>query len=114
MRRHFIQQIIDADQAAGLHEGRFTRGFHLSPTLPAHRACQGDLREFWFGFRVRGTVNLRFDDTNPVKEDTEYVDAIRRDIAWRVLNGTEASTTPVITSRAAWLRQGRGWQGLRG
>ena len=57
-------------------------GFRQNPMAIAHWARQGDLCEFWVGRGVWGHGQSRFDDTNPVKEDTEYVDAIRKDIAW--------------------------------
>ena len=50
--------------------------------LPAHRPRQVDLRELRAGPGIRGVCHLRFDDTNPAKEDREYIDSIQRDVKW--------------------------------
>ena len=61
----------------------FTRGFRRSPTVFLHIGhAKAICVNFGLAAEYGGQVNLRFDDTNPVKEDTAYVNAIREDIAW--------------------------------
>ena len=82
-RRHFIQQIIDADRQAGLHDGRVHTRFPPEPNGFLHIGhAKAVCVNFGLAEEYGGKVNLRFDDTNPVKEDTKYVDAIREDIQW--------------------------------
>ncbi|MEY3009929.1 MAG: hypothetical protein RLZZ314_571 [Bacteroidota bacterium] len=82
-RRHFIQQIIDADLQEGLHGGRVHTRFPPEPNGYLHIGhAKAICVNFGLAMEFGGKVNLRFDDTNPVKEDTAYVDAIRADIAW--------------------------------
>ena len=80
--RHFIQQAIDADLASGRFEKVQTR-FPPEPNGYLHIGhAKSICLNFGLANEFDGTCNLRFDDTNPTKEETEYVDAIKKDITW--------------------------------
>src|SRR5437762_8467774 len=86
----FIRAIIEEDLAAGRHGGRVATRFPPEPNGYLHI---GHAKSICLNFGVaeerRGTCNLRFDDTNPTKEDLEYVDAIKADVAWLGFKWTE-------------------------
>jgi glutaminyl-tRNA synthetase len=79
----FIRAIVDEDIASGKHHGRVSTRFPPEPNGYLHI---GHAKSICLNFGIaeehRGTCNLRFDDTNPTKEDVEYVDAIKEDVAW--------------------------------
>src|SRR5262245_55716722 len=79
----FIRTIIEEDLAAGRHHGRVATRFPPEPNGYLHI---GHAKSICLNFGVAlengGTCNLRFDDTNPTKEDVEYVDAIKDDVRW--------------------------------
>src|SRR5258705_7671290 len=79
----FIRAIVDEDLASGKHHGRVATRFPPEPNGYLHI---GHAKSICLNFGVaeeqRGTCNLRFDDTNPTKEDVEYVDAIKEDVEW--------------------------------
>ena len=82
-RRHFIQQLIDADLEAGLHEGRIHTRFPPEPNGFLHIGhAKAICLDFAVAAENQGSCNLRFDDTNPSTEDHSYVDAIIEDLAW--------------------------------
>jgi len=80
--KHFIEQAIDADLAAG----RFDRVATRFPPEPNGYLHIGHAKSICLNFglaqKYNGTCNLRFDDTNPAKEETEYVESIMEDVRW--------------------------------
>ncbi len=83
MKRHFIQQIIDADIAADKHQGRVHTRFPPEPNGFLHIGhAKSICLNFGLAAEYGGLCNLRFDDTNPVKEEDEYVRSIKEDIRW--------------------------------
>lgn len=79
---NFIRNIIDEDLANGLHKSIQTR-FPPEPNGYLHIGhAKSICLNFGLAEDYQGQCNLRFDDTNPEKEDLEYVDSIQRDVAW--------------------------------
>jgi len=79
----FIRAIVDEDLAAGRHHGRVATRFPPEPNGYLHIGHAKSICLNFGNAEERGGVcNLRFDDTNPTKEDVEYVDSIREDVAW--------------------------------
>jgi glutaminyl-tRNA synthetase len=79
----FIRSIVDEDLSTGKHHGRVATRFPPEPNGYLHI---GHAKSICLNFGIveerGGICNLRFDDTNPAKEDVEYVDAIKEDVAW--------------------------------
>ena len=79
---NFIEEIIEADLASGKHKSIVTR-FPPEPNGYLHIGhAKSICLNFGLALKYGGYTNLRFDDTNPVKEDVEYVDSIKEDIKW--------------------------------
>lgn len=79
---NFIEEIIQADLTQGKHQSIITR-FPPEPNGYLHIGhAKSICLNFGLARKFGGKTNLRFDDTNPTKEDTEYVDSIKEDINW--------------------------------
>ncbi len=83
---NFIEQIIEEDLESGRHSTITTR-FPPEPNGYLHLGhAKSICLNFGLAERYNGTCNLRFDDTNPEKEDVEYVDSIKEDVKWLGFN----------------------------
>ncbi|MDO4782027.1 MAG: glutamine--tRNA ligase/YqeY domain fusion protein [Capnocytophaga felis] len=80
---NFIENIIEEDLANGFPSGKLRFRFPPEPNGYLHIGHASSIcLNFGLGLRYKSPVNLRFDDTNPSKEEQEYVDAIKRDVEW--------------------------------
>ncbi|MCM1356277.1 MAG: glutamine--tRNA ligase/YqeY domain fusion protein [Staphylococcus sp.] len=80
---NFVEQLVLEDLQAGKNGGRLNTRFPPEPNGYLHIGhAKAICMDFGIAEKFGGTCNLRFDDTNPVKEDVEYVDSIREDIHW--------------------------------
>lgn len=80
---NFIEEIVEKDIQEGKAGGRIQTRFPPEPNGYLHIGhAKAICMDFGIAEKYNGTCNLRFDDTNPTKEDVEYVDAIKEDIAW--------------------------------
>ncbi|MBP3942486.1 glutamine--tRNA ligase/YqeY domain fusion protein [Sphingobacteriaceae bacterium WQ 2009] len=80
---NFIEEIIEDDIQAGKHDGRVLTRFPPEPNGYLHIGhAKSICLNFGLATKYNGKTNLRFDDTNPVTEDTEYVESIKKDINW--------------------------------
>ncbi len=81
--RNFIEEIMEADLADDKHGGRICTRFPPEPNGYLHIGhAKSICINFGHARKYGGSTNLRFDDTNPAKEDVEYVDSIREDVRW--------------------------------
>src|SRR2546428_3710824 len=80
---NFLEEIIENDIANGVNGGRVLTRFPPEPNGYLHIGhAKSICLNFGIAQKYNGKTNLRFDDTNPVTEDTEYVDSIKEDIKW--------------------------------
>ena len=80
---NFIEEIVEADIKSGKHNGRLLTRFPPEPNGYLHIGhAKSICLNFGLAKNFNGGTNLRFDDTNPVTEDTEYVEAIKYDLKW--------------------------------
>ena len=87
---HFIEQIIEDSLANGFPQEKLRFRFPPEPNGYLHIGhAKSICLNFGLGLKYNAPVNLRFDDTNPAKEEQEYVDAIKEDLKWLGFNWTE-------------------------
>ncbi|HSN00884.1 MAG TPA: glutamine--tRNA ligase/YqeY domain fusion protein [Rudaea sp.] len=87
---NFIRQIVLDERAAGKHGGRVATRFPPEPNGYLHLGhAKSICLNFGIAGEFGGTCNLRFDDTNPAKEDVEYVESIKADVRWLGFDWTE-------------------------
>ena len=80
---NFVQQLVAEDLKAGKNGGRLNTRFPPEPNGYLHIGhAKAICMDFGVAEMFGGTCNLRFDDTNPIKEDVEYVESIKEDIKW--------------------------------
>jgi glutaminyl-tRNA synthetase len=87
---HFIEQIIEDSLASGFPQANLRFRFPPEPNGYLHIGhAKSICLNFGLGLKYNAPVNLRFDDTNPAKEEQEYVDAIKEDLLWLGFNWAE-------------------------
>jgi glutaminyl-tRNA synthetase len=87
---HFIEQIIEDSLASGFPQDKLRFRFPPEPNGYLHIGhAKSICLNFGLGLKYNAPVNLRFDDTNPAKEEQEYVDAIKEDLLWLGFNWAE-------------------------
>jgi glutaminyl-tRNA synthetase len=86
---NFLEQIVEEDLASGKNGGRILTRFPPEPNGYLHIGhAKSICLNFGLAAKYGGSTNLRFDDTNPEKEETEYVDSIKADVKWLGFNWT--------------------------
>ena len=91
---NFIRDIIDADREAGKHGGRVQTRFPPEPNGYLHIGhAKSICLNFGIAVDYQGHCNRRFDDTNPHKENIEFVESIQQDVRWLVTSGANRRIT---------------------
>ena len=102
---NFIEQIVEEDLANGMPKAQLKFRFPPEPNGYLHIGHTKAIGiSFGLGLKYNAPVNLRFDDTNPEKEEQEFVDAIKRDIQWLGYQWAEDSILSSCFARIAAIR----------
>ena len=103
----FIREIVAGDIASGKHDGRVQTRFPPEPNGYLHIGhAKSICLNFGIAQQFNGKCNLRFDDTNPTKEETEYVDSIKEDVSWLGFEwGDELYTSDYFEQLYNWAEQ---------
>ena len=100
--RNFLEEIIERDVKSGKHNGRVLTRFPPEPNGYLHIGhAKSICLNFGLAKKFGGKTNLRFDDTNPTKEDVEYVDSIKEDIKWLGFKHAEIGIDDLVAIAAA-------------
>ena len=84
---NFLEQIVEEDLQSSKHSGRVLTRFPPEPNGYLHIGhAKSICLNFGLAAKYGGQTNLRFDDTNPEKEETEYVESIKADVKWLGFN----------------------------
>ena len=99
IKTNFIYQEIDKDLAEGRNGGKVLTRFPPEPNGYLHIGhAKSICLNFGIAKHYNSVCNLRFDDTNPIKEEVEYIDSIRKIFRWLGFNGMENQNTHQIIS----------------
>src|SRR5438034_118027 len=105
---NFIHQIVEADIQSGKNAGRVCTRFPPEQNGYLHIGhAKSICLNFGTARKYAGTCNLRFDDTNPEKEEQEYVDSITEDVRWLLAGSASAGHPEPLLARPA-----NPWDGL--
>jgi glutaminyl-tRNA synthetase len=92
---NFLEEIVEADLKSGKYTSIATR-FPPEPNGYLHLGhAKSICLNFGLALKYGGKTNLRFDDTNPVTEETEYVESIKGDVKWLGFNGLKNYMLPI-------------------
>src|SRR5213078_1120311 len=113
---NFIEQLVEADKASEKYNGRVQTRFPPEPNGYLHVGhAKSICLNFGLAQKYGGKFNLRYDDTNPTKEEQEYVDSIRDDVRWLGANweGREFYASDYFDQLYEWaeklIREGKAY-----